>query len=803
MKYRKDIKTDGITGMSNKETFINDYFNTDQVLLDFFKEQLSESEYRAASAKIKILSESAKDVYTLSIQGHKYPISLLQFMSAYSNPKKYESNADVLIAQGVDANHIAEGTTPYNVYARQKVHELLNKFEERGLLRSPNTDYPEVPAPGSRYAYYVDDALLNSDNEAIGEKNGKKEKGKKSGKQQEFDFSYGQPSTEKDAIDHRNSKNTRSHKMAKRINSNELMAGEFYSDMSRLPKRVWKKWYQVWKREASKLPLDKGSLGDRLIGKRWKKSFILGYKLEEGLLLEIWYNSIDSSFTVHDQRGINVARKRAKTLNEALKLLSTYVSQSNTGDADVLFTQRNPLTQSVTNSLARTLDSDYIQKLQKADDDAEAKIRGEFDKQKEQSQTKSETRTKVASEVKDRVRAGAEQFNDKIRSASIGAYGSISKFADALVSEYKDHAEFVKSKGFNDGLNDIVNDVTNATDNFQNVQDELSIRLKNLNDRIQKYLSEYREMDSAASDDSEAQIKAQQLQMKVKNARSQVQLLTQLKKKAEKSNRELEEKSKEIMKDIEAYIKKLAQTDGMTDDQRREALEREMIKWVEEIEKEKARANRDAEAANKLSKEAENTNESLEITGNLINEDALDFLDGSDMSNEPTLDTSIGGAGYKRVVDSVKARAENMTLSFIKNHVMEDQIEVYYSTKAPKRSLVNPRLFSGKMKFKKNGNLRGLPNSRPVFNKLMGALKSEIYRADFIVGFQLNKGPKFEIWYVTEPAPNAVKDDMNEIDSIATFYVYDIDAEEIVKRYIPYYRNALQVVMLKIGAFNQ
>jgi hypothetical protein len=44
---------------------------------------------------------------------------------------------------------------------------------------------------------------------------------------------------------------------------------------------------------------------------------------------------------------------------------------------------------------------------------------------------------------------------------------------------------------------------------------------------------------------------------------------------------------------------------------------------------------------------------------------------------------------------------------------------------------------------------------------------------------------------------------MNQIDSISTYYVYDIDAEEVVKRYIPYYRNALQVVMLKIGAFNQ
>jgi hypothetical protein len=165
------------------------------------------------------------------------------------------------------------------------------------------------------------------------------------------------------------------------------------------------------------------------------------------------------------------------------------------------------------------------------------------------------------------------------------------------------------------------------------------------------------------------------------------------------------------------------------------------------------------------------------------------------------LKTDVGSAGYGSMVKNLKQRSENMTMSFIKNHVTEEQTEVYYSTKAPKRSFLNRNFF--KLTFKKNGALRALPDDRPLWDAFKGAFKGEFYRADFIVGFQLNKGPKFEIWYVTEPAPNAVKDDMNQIDSISTYYVYDIDAEEVVKRYIPYYRNALQVVMLKIGAFNQ
>jgi hypothetical protein len=101
-----------------------------------------------------------------------------------------------------------------------------------------------------------------------------------------------------------------------------------------------------------------------------------------------------------------------------------------------------------------------------------------------------------------------------------------------------------------------------------------------------------------------------------------------------------------------------------------------------------------------------------------------------------------------------------------------------------------------------------MPNSminkvskKSVFNRVKMRLAGTMFKADFIVGFTVNNRINLEVWYVTEPNPEYVQGSpMGK--TISSFYLYDVTSEKLIRKWIPYYRNAEQLILQKIGVFD-
>lgn len=715
--------------MSDKMEY--DKFNSGQELLNvlFENECITESFFRSNTATTRILSEGAQGDDLWMYSPGNIPIDRARFTREYTD----KGNA-----------------TPSAVFIRLQIPEsTVSSKEPNTLLRELSrirTHFNSSAAEGDIFLLPWKDRdqsyEIGSDGEEIEE----------------------QEPTTRDILFGDRSRKNQSTRVMDKINKQELVDGEFYSNITRIPKRNWQHWLKFWDRERTETGKDTKNL------KTWRKSFVLGYQLTQNAVVEIWYNAMDSTFTVHDQNGVNIGRHRSPSLNEAIKRMFNYIASISKADAD-FFTMRNPLSMSAARSIGQSLDKDVLRDLaDKADN--EERVRGmskaererfEIDKKRSDLEMKKliaqekQEYTELEKAEKERIRKEKEELGigaiNKIKKAVKDGTSHISRYSDDPVEDkrIRDMSPTERARFMDEREKERVKDLKD--------REAEEARLKKIQDRKDKKFR-----------DKEA-----------KTATSRT------------------DRAKEIGKSIRAGVKSIhdysmgADTDieDFYKEREKELKDKAVPKDIRNDPETKKRI-RELEA--RMKKERQAMLDDIPAFGKkrTVKESMDDIL---------PLDVDTMSRGYDTVVRNVKNSATTMTLQMIKATVMGEQIQMYYESRVKSY----PNIF-----FERVGNVLSRflarserPGSRPIWDRVKSALKGEYFRADFVMGFTLNNAVDIEIWYVTEPNPNYVQGDEYQVESIASYYVYDVTAEKIIRKYIPYYRNAVQTVLQKIGTFGE
>lgn len=159
------------------------------------------------------------------------------------------------------------------------------------------------------------------------------------------------------------------------INAEDLLPGVFYTDITRIPRSNHAKFWKFWDRQISSVPTEKTGL----LGRKWEKSFIFGFELAgtKGFGYEIWYNSIDSTFTLYDSRANDVTNERYDTLQGATRALFNAVTTDSRADLDYRIAT-SPTAQSMFKAVSSNIDP-MIQRFQQM----ETKDQKEFNRKLE------------------------------------------------------------------------------------------------------------------------------------------------------------------------------------------------------------------------------------------------------------------------------------------------------------------------------------------------------------------------------------------------------------------------------------
>jgi hypothetical protein len=151
---------------------------------------------------------------------------------------------------------------------------------------------------------------------------------------------------------------------------------------------------------------------------------------------------------------------------------------------------------------------------------------------------------------------------------------------------------------------------------------------------------------------------------------------------------------------------------------------------------------------------------------------------------------------YTSEIERLRNDAQRETANFrmLQNAVMSS-VEKYDKTR------VDPSKFSHILSFLDSRKVQ-LPGGKPsLWNRIKMFFAGTMYRADFICGYTIGNRVNFEIWYVTEPNPEYVEGGhMGKI--ISSFYLFDVTSGKLLRKYIPYYRNAEQLIIQKVGVGN-
>lgn len=504
-----------------------------------------------------------------------------------------------------------------------------------------------------------------------------------------------------------------------KINSQELLSGQFYSDFSRIPPSRWGNWLRFWDQEKTSVQQDK-----RLFGRSWKKTFVLGYQIEKNLVYEIWYNSLDSSFTVHDFRGNQVSR-RFPTLSEATRALINALVQSSSEDAEFFRSgMNNQIATSLMRSVAGGLDT-HIADLQRLDDKeqaAEMAARQEAEKKQAAQDAIDKAAKRRAEETR---RANVEFFKNDIKQAGKRAFRDFGKIVERFGVPGADSA----LDKFRSGAVSLDQFLQNVVDTLELVgsKDERNLRDALKADEID--LSDY-----------------------IKGTRELA-----AKKRADIVRRRNEENAK----------KRTSQTGKSPSDM-----------------------------SDYLSRKGPQTEFAFE---SLIANNA--YIE----AQKETVDDALG-SDHVHMIRTLRKDAAHgaFTQSSLKNSVNSELISVYTETRV-EQNFPNSILPQWVNKGRKDPII--LPTDKPsLWNRAKMLIKGIRYQADFIIGFSLADRINIEIWYVTEPNPEhslsafGATDSFSMKPAVSSFYVFDVTSGRLLRKYVPYYRNAVQVAMAKLSA---
>lgn len=701
--------------------------------------------------------------------------------------------------------------------------------------------------------------------------------------------------------------------------ASQLFSGTVYSDISRIPKQRWSSWWKVFKAKTSVA----GNKESLLSLRKWTKHFIMGYELERNLFYEIWYNSLDSTFSVHDRYGSVVRRGEGiPVIREAMAVLFQQVAQFSPEDGAILRSRSNDL-RAINRDLSREFEKDTTQadreaarmqahkeKLSKQKEERPIQQMGsaagsrkvssedeaEYDRRNaDQAQWMEDELETVSAEQRKNDRQAADERREEEeerRRERMKRNAEKQKNAEDEDKEYSDPASSrTKDADLSTGADDV--SVDNRTTTTKPKDDPTGE--KNRKAPVGFSKSERIDMVGAAAraaqqpkkipaetkkkEDAEDQKTINRTDKKAKNATNRrvkqqertksgqddlfdvqptnnVQPLKSDQAKKPSNSRGEDVKvsaakpKKEIKPDEDApKSAKRSGTDKVKQDtlslkgKRKQSTEGK----PEQAEKKPDGTHKVDDVATKpkpqqVQEPEEDGNDDNIALGQIdpneedpdvlryniellmshvaketrpdIKSKMLDDLNQQRaqlddvMSAEPDDFSGIGeseeleepvtdrlfGEKFNRQVEDVRrsAMTSNFTKQMMNNMFADDFITQYDKTKSREYRSVLQRVGDWFKLTRGRAEPISIAGKMSRTNKIRGFFGAAQARSDFIIGFSLNQKIHFEIWYVQEI-------NLGGNSAYASFYIYDVNAEKIIHSDIPFYRNALQLMVGKIG----
>lgn len=701
--------------MENKQIFIENGQTVDQILIKHLvSEGLITESYQKKHNSLMLLESSNTE---MTYYYNKRPIDRDIFHAVYSDTRSKGTRIDIFQSLGFTARDFGETEQKIDQNMRRAMSRIVEYFND-----TRRKDDPVFPTFKDRIKYYASPVEIENEDE--------------------------EPSLENINGGVRNRKD-RTAKALEKINSEDLLRGSFYSDMTKIPKTKWGGWLRFWDKE-------KTSVNGQ--NKRWGKTFVMGYQIEMNLFYEVWYNTIDSTFTIHEPNGTDVSG-RSRSLNEAILNLTRMIAQRSKEDA-LIFNGNNPqskeLARSVLKSVSQGVDPRVKELVQLDDKMAKKEIAERRLAIKQRNARLQSAKSKLASLVRPSTFFGERNTTEVDTDFVIGQ--------DAI---RMDRHQETEPSGFRKAANQVTPDVMAHYDREMKVRAEIDARRRQEDEEKRKA-----EWKKKFFDDIPAQKQTTKTDeiLDVPSAANGYRGSA-----LEKATNRRAEAKKKLTKLAKT---KSSKTETSADTEK--ARQTEVKLRIKQIrEKESAKENINESSIEDLFL---NLNEGI---GD-INEVDDDFdVDIQELTQNNRYDSEMNQL-------RTQAERSQYTQSVLKSNIM-GKIYTYEETRSLKH--LKPSLFGTKL-FTGRRDPIILPTDKPsLFKRVKMALFGQRFRADFIIGFSLDDKIDVEVWYITEPNP----DKSAQKDTISTFYVFDVTSGRVLRRYLPYYRNALPIVMAKIG----
>lgn len=734
--------------------------------IDFLAEEnmVSESFTRKIKALVEIdLSNDKGELLTeavdaahyekdgIKVPGESVIVPYDKFKQIWEDPDNYPTQYDILIAFGISRAKVQgmkTGTLGRNIRRMLKAYNISN-FNK-------NDNLPSFAKRKSRFSKASN----------------------------EFDRMFQQEPPDRNDI-HNGNRNRRNQTTTTldRVNAQELLHGELYANISRIPKSRWAGWLRFWDRRKTRVAPNRGS------GRKWEKHFLMGYQIDRNILFEIWYNTLDSTFSIHDKNGTELGRP-VLTLQEAMKYFVTQITTASEQDAEVF--SAGGVNNQVVNSMMRGVT------LRLSGDAAEAEREAQLRKKSEQDMEYFNDVAKEYSAIKyaKKMRRGERVENLKTifknamevptnlqRSAYIKMMNTSNDLSDKVsialrsafetaINKAKDEKELqgIMASQLRDYLKDDIESGAEIMKMSKEYIKDPAVRAE-----INKRFSE--------GDEEEVERRREEVRDRVKDAEAK------FREENERRKREQDEKTRKERERAEAKGKKALGDKYNVLDRRNKRAQ----KNGQADELDIARSNKHTEKV--VNKYRRNLG---------MNESINEMLEEQFGMNVQDIDMETAADEIQRELDSQRMDSQAQSLrnmaekspytqAALSSSVMSDMLRTYTATRAP-QSMGQSRFVQWiKKKIFKPNRGKVLPTDpSPYWDRLKQKFTGKTSRADFIIGYTLNDKVNVEIWYVTEW-------DSDQNKMVSSFHVFDVTAAKVVRRYLPYYRTAIQVAMSKIG----
>lgn len=638
------------------------------------------------------------------------------------------------------------------------------------------------------------------------------------------------------ALDTGRNRRTKSN-VASKLNSMEILPGEFYRDHTMVSRSRLSKWVRFWRKDLNRVPENRKSLLGSLIGRSWSKTFLLGYNASSGgggvssgsvgIFYEVWYNSLDSSFSVYDMNGIEKTHP-VPTLQEAIRLLVRIIAQEAPGDEEIFSSGEggrqlaNSLNAAFSKELRPTLsqktreDELLTKELQR-----ERKERVEVAAQKRQVDQVGRSARNATQDAKTNIKTGvnmaAGDAYSGIRRGAAKARSGAQKATDSA-------ADYMDSKKFHDRMDTSVyhsldpkrkGDTVKPQDaNNKRQAQELTQSIKRISDSLQE---DWYKLKSIA--DGETDIEQSTLSPYFSDIFQGMTATNQIEERASK----VEVYLKNYLKNMETVaeapdaslddVYKFMNLDNDHASTFNDITDLTRTKSHAQVVKKKALGDLGQQAMDRIPKSFK---ESLEVFEDIRDKETLDRINAerSDVHKQEDeyqeqriktareIEAEYGADTLERLQSQeadakareVRQKAKNSPYN--KQMLIQDisdSIESYDVTRIGSGRSVVRKFLDMFPSLRGRDAMINNPLGKPgIFNRTKQFFLGRDTRADFITGYSLNNVINLEIWYITEY-------DKGSHRMISSFYVLDVSSSKWLRSHLPFLRSAMMTISAKLG----